>query len=119
MLAFVAGQIGVDPANSDPIFEVLGSHTYGEETPAGLPDTLSVIVTTSGGTTTTLTSAPGGGVTVLDAPLTGSSGNTITGVEGNPTGTILLGTFVDANQAATVADYTTGIGTVIAASSAS
>ncbi len=28
------------------IFEVLGSHTYAEETPAGLPDTLSVIITT-------------------------------------------------------------------------
>ena len=48
----------------------------------------------------------GGGVTVLDAKLTGSTGNEITGVEGSSTGTVLLGTFTDANQAATVADYT-------------
>ena len=54
-------QIGVDPANGEPIFEVLGSHTYAEETPPGLPDTLSVIITTAGGVTTTLTSPPGGG----------------------------------------------------------
>ena len=63
--------------------------------------------------TTTLTSPPGGGVTVLDARLTGSSGNAITGVEGSSTGTVLLGTFVDANQAATVADFTTGGGLVV------
>ena len=68
-------QIGVDPANGEPIFEVLGSHTYAEETPPGLPNTLSVIITTLGGVTTTLTSPPGGGVTVLDAKLTGTSGN--------------------------------------------
>ena len=47
-------QIGVDPANGDPIFEVLGSHTYAEETPR-LPNTLSVIVTTLGARATTVT----------------------------------------------------------------
>ena len=46
-------------------------------------------------------------------PLTGSSGNEITGVEGSSTGTVLLGTFVDTNQAATPADYTTGLGSVV------
>ena len=111
-VTLVVQQIGVTPLTSAtnpgaPIFEVLGSHTYAEETPAGLPDTLSVIVTTLGGVTTTLTSPPGGGVTVLDAPLTSSNGTTITGIEGNSTGTILLGTFTDANQGATVADFTT------------
>ncbi len=45
--------------------------------------------------------------------LTGSAGNAITGVEGSSTGTVLLGTFVDANQAATVADYTTPPGSVV------
>ncbi len=45
--------------------------------------------------------------------LTGSTGNTITGVEGNPTTTSLLGTFVDANQAATAADFTTLPGSVV------
>ena len=103
-------QIGVDPANGEPIFEVLGSHTYAEETPPGLPDTLSVIITTSGGATTTLTSPPGGGVTVLDAKLTGTSGNAITGIEGSSTGTVLLGSFTDANQGATTADFTAGGG---------
>jgi Bacterial Ig-like domain len=106
-------QTGVDPSNGDPVFDVVGSHTYAEETPAGLPDTLSVIITTLGGATTTLTSPPGGGVTVLDAALAGSTGNAITGVEGSSTGTVLLGTFVDANQAATVADFTSGGGSVV------
>ena len=67
-------QIGVDPANGEPVFQVLGSHTYAEESPPGLPNTLSVIITTLGGAQTTLTSPPGGGVTVLDAQLTGSAG---------------------------------------------
>jgi hypothetical protein len=99
-------QIGVDPATRQPLFEVLGSHTYAEETPAGLPNTLSVIITTLGGTVTTLTSPPGGGVTVLDARLTSSNGTEITGIEGIATATTtLLGTFTDANQGSTVADF--------------
>ncbi len=106
-------QIGVDPANSEPVFEVLGSNTYAEETPPGLPDTLSVIITTLGGTTTALTSPPGGGVTVLDAKLTSSNGAGINGIEGNTTGAVLLGTFSDANQGATVADFTTPSGSVV------
>src|SRR5580658_8573886 len=47
------------------------------------------------------------------APLTGSTGNAITGVEGSSTGTVLLGAFTDGNQAATVADYTTAPGSVV------
>ena len=100
----VVQEIGVVPlvpatsTSGDPIFEVIGSHTYKEETAAGTPDPLSVIITTLGGATTTLTSPPGGGVTVLDAPLTSSNGTEITGVEGTATpATTLLGTFVDAN----------------------
>src|SRR5208337_3705428 len=50
---------------------------------------------------------------VTDARLTGSAGTEITGVEGSSTGTVLLGTFVDANQAATVADFTTPPGSVV------
>jgi hypothetical protein len=117
-------QIGVTPLTSPtnpgaPIFEVLGSHTYAEETPPGTPDPLSVIITTLGGsaTSTTLTSPAGGGVTVLDARLSSSNGTEITGVEGSPTvgpaaGT-LLGTFTDANQGSTVADFTTAPGSVV------
>jgi large repetitive protein len=112
-VTLVVQAIGVDPANGDPIFEVLGSNTYAEETPLGLPDTLSVIITTLGGATTTLTSPPGGGVTVLDAPLTPNNGTTIAGIEGNSTGTVFLGSFTDANPGATVADFTSGTGSVV------
>ena len=106
-------QIGVDPTNSEPIFEVLGSHTYANATPPGLPDTLSVIITTSGGVTTTLTSPPGGGVTVLPAKLNGTTGNSITGIEGTSTGTVLLGSFTDNNPGASVADFTTLPGSTV------
>lgn len=109
----VVQQIGVNPVTGNPVFQVLGSHKYAEDTFPGLPNTLSVIITTSGGASTTLTSPPGGGVTVLDAELTGTNGNSITGVEGSPTVTTLLGTFTDANQSATVADFTTGAGSVV------
>jgi hypothetical protein len=74
---------------------------------------LSVIITTLGGTTTTLTSLSGTGVTVQDARLTSSNGTVITGVEGTATGTVLLGTFTDSNQAATSADFTAGGGSVV------
>jgi hypothetical protein len=117
-VGLVVQQIGVTPLTAatdpgDPIFEVLGTHTYAEETPAGTPDPLSVIITTLGGVSTTLTSPPGGGVTVLDARLSSSNGTEITGLEGNSTGTVLLGTFVDANQGSTVADFTTPPGSVV------
>ncbi len=46
-----------------------------------------------------------GTATVIDAPLTSSNGTEITGVEGTTTGTVLLGTFTDANQGATTADF--------------
>jgi hypothetical protein len=113
-VTLVVQEIGVTSLTSatdpgDPIFEVVGSHTYAEETFPGLPDTLSVIITTLGGATTTLTSPPGGGVTVLDAPLTSSNGTEITGIEGNSTGTVLLGTFTDANPISTPADFTATI----------
>jgi hypothetical protein len=106
-------QIGVDPANGEPVFEVLGNHIYAEETPPATPDTLKVIITTLGGVATNLTSPPGGGVTVVDAKLTSSNGTEITGIEGNTTGPVLLGSFTDANQGATVADFTTPPGSVV------
>ena len=42
-----------------------------------------------------------------------TTGNTITGVEGSSTGTVVLGSFTDDNQLATVADYTAGAGSVV------
>ncbi len=121
----VVQEIGVVPlvpatsTSGDPIFEVLGSHTYKEETVAGTPDPLTVDVTTLGGTLTVLTSPAGGGVTVLDAPLTSSNGTEITGVEGTATpASTLLGTFVDANPqppqgSSAIADFTTAPGSTV------
>ncbi len=96
-------EIGVTPLTSPtdpgaPIFEVLGSHTYAEEGTF----TVNISVETIGGVTTVLTP---GTATVVDAPLTSSNGPEINGIEGITTGTVLLGTFIDANQGATVADY--------------
>ncbi len=126
-ISLVVQEIGVTPLTSatdpgDPIFEVLGSHTYLTVTPPGTPDPLSVIITTLSGTvssTTTLTSPPGGGVTVLDAPLTSSNGTVITGIEGIPTpATTLLGTFTDANPlppqgSSAITDFTSGGGSTV------
>jgi len=47
------------------------------------------------------------------APINGSTGNVITGVEGISNGGVLLGTFVDGNGAATISDYTSGGGSVV------
>ena len=87
------------------VFHVTGSHTYAEE---GM-DLVTTSVTSggngSGGATAT--------ATVADAPLTGTAGNEISGIEGITTGTIQLGTFTDFNPAATVADFTAGGGSVV------
>ena len=77
-------QIGTDPASGDPIFQVTGSHKYAEEGTF----TVNIIVTTSGGVATVLTP---GTATVIDAALTSSNGTEITGIQGNTTGTVLLG----------------------------
>jgi len=87
------------------IFQVLGSNTYTEEGSS----TITVTINDVGGSTVTTTTT----ATTVDAPLTGSAGNEITGIEGSSTGTVMLGTFIDANQAATVADYTAGGGSVV------
>ena len=50
---------------------------------------------------------------VVDNELTSSNGTEITGVEGSSTGTVLLGSFRDANQSATIADFTTPPGSVV------
>jgi hypothetical protein len=126
-LNLVVQQIGVTPLNSltnpgAPIFEVLGSHTYTSTSPLGPPATpfaLSIVITTLGGVSTTLIDPAGDGVTVLDAPITSSNGTEITGIEGNITpdtapsivGT-LLGSFTDANQGATISQFTSGGGSV-------
>ena len=87
------------PTSGDPIFEVLGSHTYHEDGTF----TVNISVTTLGGVTTALTP---GTATVADAALSSSNGTEITGIEGISTGTVVLGTFHDANPFATTADFT-------------
>jgi hypothetical protein len=92
-------QIGATSAGA--IFEVLGAHTYADEGSF----TVNISVSTLGGGPTALTA---GTATVHDATLTSSNGTELTGIEGNPTAaTTLLGTFRDANQGATSADFTT------------
>jgi hypothetical protein len=107
-------QVGVDPNNLQPIFEVLGSHTYAESSPPGTPYSLFVIVTTRGGaafTTTVFRSPPGGGVTVVDAALA-AKGASIQAIEGIALTGQLLATFTDHNPGAVVADFTSGGGSV-------
>ncbi len=90
-------------------FQLLGSHTYKEEGTF----TFTLTSTTPGGVATTFTPAAGGTATVEDAPLSSSGSISITGIEGISTGPKLIATFTDANPFATVADYTTGGGSVI------
>ncbi len=99
-------QAGVDETTGEPIFQVLGNHTYIEEGDF----TVNINVTTSGGVTMALTPAT---AAIFDAPLSSSNGTVITGIEGNSTGTILLGTFTDANQGSTIADFTTPPGSTV------
>ncbi len=99
-------QVGINPIDGDPIFDVVGNHTYAE---AGT-FTVNVDITTNGGVVTHLTP---GTATVVDAKLIGTSGNEIAGIEGNPITPPFLGSFTDNNQAATVADFTTGGGSTV------
>jgi hypothetical protein len=108
----VIQQIGVTPSTSpvpgQPIFDVFGGHQYGEltSTSPSLPLAYAIDVATLGGVTTTMTSPFGGGVTVLDAPLTAQTGNTIAGSAGISTDTVTIGSFLDANSGATSTNFT-------------
>ena len=94
--------VGGTPTTS--VFDVLGSHTYQEETPAAAGDAVTLTVTTAGGTAATFT-PPTGTANVVDAPLSSSGSVSITGVEGASTGTKVIATFTDANPFATTADF--------------
>jgi len=121
-----AGTIVTNGTNGTTGFQVFGSHTYAEEstpaitvavtdqgssrtfTPAGGTTPVTITVNPDAATTTISSTA-----TVVDAPLTGSAGTEITGIEGSTPGTVVLGAFTDANPGAAVADYTTGGGSVV------
>ncbi len=98
---------------------LLGTISRSVTTPSGA---LLFAASTNQAFTSVVLSTPGGGLGIGIAevryslpasPLTGTAGNAITGVEGSSTGTVLLGTFTDANQASTAADYTSGGGSVV------
>ena len=105
-------QIGGGPGGS--IFEVLGSHSYAEEGSF----TVNITVTTSGGVVTNLTP---GIATIVDAALTAGSSVSVQGTEGlglsqtgNTTfGSVVIGSFTDANQGATLSDFTTAPGSIV------
>jgi hypothetical protein len=90
------------------VFQVMGSHMYLEE--GTFPVTLAV--TTLGGAATTFTPATGS-ADVVDAPLGASGSLSVGGIEGLGTGPKLIATFTDRNPSATVADFTTGTGSVV------
>ena len=88
------------------MFEVTGNHIY--TTPGTY--TVSITATTLGGATTTLSPLTTT-ATVADATIT-ASGTSISGIEGNSTGSVVIATFIDADPKSTVADFTTGNGSV-------
>ena len=99
---------------ADSIFQISSSHTYAEEGTY----TVSILVTTTGGATTAPPPASSTSpltltATVVDAPLFAVGSDSISGDEGITTGPVLVATWTDANNAATVADYTTGGGSVV------
>ncbi len=117
------------------LFQVFGTHTYADESAPATPYPISVVITDKGstrsftpsggvptliidnpGATTTTPAAGTAGAaqaTVLDAPLSSSNGTQITGIEGISTGSVLLGTFTDANPGGTIADFVTAPGSVV------
>ncbi|MGO9811845.1 MAG: beta strand repeat-containing protein, partial [Isosphaeraceae bacterium] len=92
---------GVTPAGI--IFEVRAGHNYHEEGAFTFSITVQTLGTGDAPFTVT------GTANVADASLSSSNGTEIAGTgitEGNPTGTVVLGTFHDANPFATAADFT-------------
>ncbi len=110
---------GTIVANGTGGFDVIGTHTYADESTPDIVITVThnqskstatsngIVTTlqTNGGSTTTINST----ATVQDAPLS-SSGVNVLGVEGAPiaVGT-LVATFSDSNTAATVGEFTATI----------
>ncbi|QDU24237.1 beta strand repeat-containing protein [Urbifossiella limnaea] len=105
--AGVIGQIST-PLGTPPQFTVVGTHTYADPSAAGAPYPVTVTVRgVTGGNSTTATAT----VAVGSAPLS-SEGGTVHGVEGNSTGSVLIGTFTDADPQSALAEFTTGGGSI-------
>ena len=95
---------GAISQQADGTYIVTGTHTYTTNSTSLPPFPVTFSVTDIGGST--LVGAAGSLITVLDAPLTSSAGTTIKGTEGISTGTVLIGTFTDANPLARASDFT-------------
>ena len=102
----IIGQIAT-AAGQPTQFTVTGTHTYTTFTPTGTPNPVVVTIRSIDGATATVTST----ATVTDAPLT-SVGTSITGIEGNTTGNVLIATFTDSNPFSQLSHFTTGGGLV-------
>ncbi len=95
---------GVISQQAGGTYIVTGTHTYAANTTGLPPFPVTFSVKDIGGST--LVDAVGSPVTVLDASLSSSAGATIKGIEGITTGTVVIGTFTDANPLATASDFT-------------
>src|SRR5262249_40393563 len=93
--------IGSGPGGA--VFQIVGSHTYAEET-ASAGVTIAMTVTTSGGVSTPVTAT----AIIADAPLS-STGGAVSGIEGNTTPVTVVATFTDADPNGTATDYTATI----------
>ncbi len=100
---------GTISQNAAGTFIVTGSHTYAQDTTGDAPHAVTFTVVKAGGGT--LTNAAGVSITVAGAVLS-SQGAFIQGVEGQPLVNTLVATVTDSNPNATLADFTTGTGSV-------
>jgi hypothetical protein len=97
---FLVGHTAPGAPVSGIIFEVRAGHNYHDE--GAFTFSLTVQTLGTGDAPVTVT----GTANVADAALSSSNGTEITGIEGNSTGTVVLGTFHDSNPFATAADFT-------------
>ena len=92
-----------EPGGLGTPFYVNGSHVYADE--IGSPYTVTVTINDDGGQQVILNTP----ATVADAPLTAMAKKTITGVEGNSTGNVVIAQFIDGNPGATASDFTASV----------
>ncbi len=97
---------GGDPTTGGNVFDVVASHTY--VTAAAITTTPTVTITDVGNPLNPPVLLPLS-ITLVDSAITSSNGTSINGTEGISTGTVLLGTFADANSFATAGNFTATI----------
>jgi hypothetical protein len=118
-----AGTVVQDAANPS-VYDVTGTHAYSVSGTFTVTNTVAfsggTISDQVGGSKVSVIFPPAGptagnaATIIADATLTGSTGITFKGTEGIATpATSLIGTFSDSDPSATVADFTTGSGSVV------